>query len=95
MAAPTTDQPTSLSTPLAPHVLNAPATDHPAHTSDTTSKHFLPGGAPKGITIIFERVPRAQVTLVANPTGRTSIVPEGETKHPPLPVLFVKQNGST
>lgn len=55
----------------------------------------MPTEPPKGLTIIFEREPRAPVALEVNPTGRTSIVPTGETKHPKLPVTFVKPNGST
>ena len=49
----------------------------------------------KGITIIFQKESSAQVAVVVNPTGRTSIVPEGQTKFPKLPVTFVKPNGST
>lgn len=55
----------------------------------------MPAEVPKGLTVIFEREPRAPVALVVNRTGRTSIKPEGETKHPKLPVRFVKPNGST
>ena len=50
---------------------------------------------PKGLTIIFQKEASARPPIVVNPTGRTSIIPEGETKHPPLPVTFVKANGST
>jgi phage terminase small subunit len=49
----------------------------------------------KGITIIFQKEAGAKVAVVVNPTGRTSIVPTGETKHPKLPVTFRKPNGST
>jgi hypothetical protein len=55
----------------------------------------MPSEPPKGLTIIFEKESSAKVPVVVNPTGRTSIVPTGETKHPKLPVTFVKPNGST
>jgi hypothetical protein len=55
----------------------------------------LPSEPPKGLTIIFQKEASARPPIVVNPTGRTSIIPEGETKHPPLPVTFVKANGST
>ena len=55
----------------------------------------IPSEPPKGITIIFQKESGAKVAMVVNPTGRTSIIPEGETKHPKLPVRFVKPNGST
>ena len=48
----------------------------------------------KGLTIIFQKEASAKVAVVVNPTGRTSIVPEGETKHPVIPVTFRKPNGS-
>jgi hypothetical protein len=50
---------------------------------------------PKGLTIIFQKESSAKVQVVVNPTGRTSIIPEGETKYPKLPVIFRKPNGST
>jgi hypothetical protein len=50
---------------------------------------------PKGLTIIFQKESSAKVAVVVNPTGRTSIIPEGETKYPKLPVIFRKPNGST
>ena len=46
----------------------------------------MPSERPKGLTIIFEREPRATVAVVVDPTGRTSIIPEGEAKYPKLPV---------
>lgn len=50
---------------------------------------------PRGITIIIRRDSEGQPPpRVVNPTGRTSIVPEGETKHPTVPVRFIKPNGS-
>jgi hypothetical protein len=55
----------------------------------------MPAEQPKGLTIIIQREASAKVPVVVNPTGRTSIIPEGETKHPKLPVTFVKPNGST
>lgn len=55
----------------------------------------MPSEPSKGITIIFQKESGAKVAVVVNPTGRTSIIPEGETKHPPLPVTFRKPNGST
>ena len=55
----------------------------------------MPTEAPKGLTIIFEKESSAKGAVVVNPTGLTSIKPTGETKHPKLPVTFVKSNGST
>ena len=55
----------------------------------------MPSEPTKGITIIFQKGASAKVPVVVNPTGRTSIVPEGETKHPKVPVIFRKPNGST
>jgi len=55
----------------------------------------MPVEPPKGITIIIQKEANARGTVAMNPTGRTSIIPEGETKHPKLPVTFVKPNGST
>ena len=55
----------------------------------------MPTEPPKGLTIIFQKEASAKVAVVVNSTGRTSIIPEGETTHPKLPVRFVKQNGST
>ena len=55
----------------------------------------MPSEPTKGITINFYKESSAKVAVVVNPTGRTSIIPEGETKHPKLPVTFVKANGST
>ena len=55
----------------------------------------MPAEQPKGLTIIIQREASAKVPVVVNPTGRTSIIPEGETKYPKLPVRFVKPNGST
>jgi hypothetical protein len=55
----------------------------------------LPTESPKGITIIFQKEAASKVAVVVNPTGRTSIVPTGETTHPKLPVIFRKPNGST
>jgi len=54
----------------------------------------MPSEPPKGITIIFQKESNAKAAVVMSPTGRTSIVPEGETKHPTVPVRFVKPNGS-
>ena len=53
----------------------------------------MPSEPPKKITIIFQKDSSAQVAVVVNPTGRTSIVPEGATTHPKLPVTLVKRNG--
>jgi hypothetical protein len=55
----------------------------------------MPTEPTKGITIIFQKEASAKVQVVVNPTGRTSIIPEGETKYPKLPVIFRKPNGST
>ena len=55
----------------------------------------LSADPPKGLTIIFQKESSAQSPIVVTPTGRTSIIPEGETKHPTLPVTFRKANGST
>ena len=44
-----------------------------------------PSEPAKGLTIIFQKEASAKVAVVVNPTGRTSIIPEGETTHPPLP----------
>jgi hypothetical protein len=55
----------------------------------------MPSEPQKGLTIIFEKESSAKVAVVVNPTGRTTIKPTGETTHPPLPVTFVKPNGST
>jgi hypothetical protein len=55
----------------------------------------MPPEPPKGITIIFQKESNAKAAVVTNPTGCTSIMPEGETKHPKLPVTFVKPNGPT
>ena len=54
----------------------------------------MPSESPKRITIIFQKDSSAQVAVVVNPTGRTSIVPEGATTHPKLPVRLVKRNGA-
>lgn len=43
----------------------------------------MPTEPPKGITIIFQKESGAKVAVVVNPTGRTSIIPEGETKNIP------------
>ena len=55
----------------------------------------MPTEPTKGLTINFYKESSAKVAVVVNPTGRTSIIPEGETKHPKLPVIFRKPNGST
>ena len=55
----------------------------------------VPTEPPKGLTIIIQKEASAKVAVVVNPIGRTSIIPEGETKHPKLPVTFVKPDGST
>jgi hypothetical protein len=55
----------------------------------------LPSEPPKGLTIIIRKESSAQLAVVVNPTGRTSIVPEGETKHPKLPVIIKRVNGPT
>jgi hypothetical protein len=55
----------------------------------------MPSEPPKGITINIYKESKAQVAVVVNPTGRTSIIPEGTGKNPPLPVTFRKPNGST
>ena len=54
----------------------------------------MPAETPKGLTIIFQKEASAKDAVVVNPTGRCSIVPEGETTHPKLPVTFRKPNGS-
>lgn len=59
------------------------------------SKVDTPVDPPKPFTIIFHKETKTQIAVAVQPTGRTSIMPEGETKHPPLPVRFVKPNGST
>ena len=55
----------------------------------------MPTETSKGITINFYKESSAKVAAVVNPTGRTSIIPTGETKHPVIPVTFRKANGST
>jgi hypothetical protein len=55
----------------------------------------MPSEPTKGITIIFQKEAGAKVAVVVNPTGRTSIIPTGETTHPKVPVTFRKANGST
>ena len=54
----------------------------------------MPSEPPKGLTVIIQKEASAKGAVVVNPTGRTSIIPEGKTKHPPLPLRFVKPNGS-
>ena len=53
-----------------------------------------PKDPPKSITIILRKEASVKTAAVVNPTGRTSIVPEGETKYPALAVRFTKPNGS-
>jgi len=55
----------------------------------------IPSEPSKRLTIIFQKEASAKVPVEVNPTSRTSIVPTGETKHPKLPVTFMKPHGST
>jgi hypothetical protein len=55
----------------------------------------MPTETPKGLTIIFQKESSAKEAVVVNQKDLTRIVPTGETKHPVLPVIFRKPNGST
>lgn len=55
----------------------------------------LPSEPQKGLTIIFQKEAGAKVAVVVTQPDRTRIVPTGETKHPTIPVVFRKPNGST
>ena len=72
-----------------------PFPDHALRMNAADRLVDLYGGKPRSITIIIRREASAQSPIVVNPPGRTSIIPEGETTHPKLPVRFVKPNGST